>query len=90
MSQSRTEVGTEPRGDTETAWEVFVRETAEDDLVHVGSLTAPTAEVADEMAGDLFADPIDVWLCPAAETRRFSTRDSGLRDDTAKKSGEES
>lgn len=63
-------------------WEVFVREAETDPLQHVGSVSAPSAEVAREEATDLFAwCATDVWLCPAAETRRYSTRSLGADAD---------
>lgn len=55
-------------------------------MVHAGAVRAPTAAVADEQAGALFDDPVDVWLCPAAETRRFTAREDtvGLVEDGAR------
>ncbi|MFB6137013.1 MAG: Htur_1727 family rSAM-partnered candidate RiPP [Halobacteriaceae archaeon] len=76
----RSRVGDHPRDDTETEWEVFVREDTADPMRHVGSVTAPSADVAHERATRLFgwyAD--DVWLVAAGDVARFSTHD--LDDD---------
>jgi rSAM-partnered protein len=63
-----------PRRTQERRWEVFVRESASDPMRRVGTVAAPSAEIAHEEASRLFAwDARDVWLCPADETRRFST-----------------
>jgi len=62
------------RTDETSEWELFCREQAGEALKHVGSVTAPTAEVADEMAGALFDDPQTVWVCPADDVERFSER----------------
>ncbi|GAB3681600.1 hypothetical protein GCM10028857_06070 [Salinarchaeum chitinilyticum] len=76
----RDEVGAEPRGDPSREWEVFVRDDADEPLGHVGSVSAQTAEIANEQASRLFAwYADDLWLCPADEVRRFSTHD--LDDD---------
>ena len=78
----RNEVGDRPRGGDEREWEVFVREDADDPMRHVGSVSAPSPEVAHEQATRLFEwFATDVWICPADETHRFSTH--GL-DDEAK------
>lgn len=74
----RTRVGDEPRGGESREWEVFVREDCADPLQHVGSVTAPSAEVANEQASRLFAwYAEDLWLCPADELRRYSTHSLG-------------
>jgi rSAM-partnered protein len=77
----RHRVGDEPRDGTGgREWEVFVREDGDGPLRHVGSVSAPSADVAHEQATKLFgwyAD--DVWLCPADAVRRYSTHD--LDDD---------
>lgn len=55
---------------------MFVREDEADPMRHVGSVSAPTAEVAHEQATRLFAwFAADVWICPADETHRFSTHE---------------
>mgnify|MGYP000215079648 CR=1 FL=1 len=65
-----------PRGATSREWEVFVRDEAPAPLRHVGSVTAPSVDVAYEQASRLFAwYASDVWLCPADEVARFSTHD---------------
>jgi len=72
----RASIGDHPRSDRETEWEVFVRDDTEDPLRHVGSITAPDAEVAYEQATKLFAwYADDLWLCPADPIHRFSTHD---------------
>lgn len=78
----RSKGGEEPRGGDAREWEVFVRDTEDDPLRHVGSVTAPSAEIANEQASRLFAwYATDLWLCPADETRRYSTRSLGDTDD---------
>lgn len=71
-----------PRGATSREWELFVSEAAGEPLSHVGSVSAPTAEVAREQATALFGDSAErLWLCPADETRRFQTADQALVPD---------
>jgi rSAM-partnered protein len=54
-------------------FEVFVREAESDPLRHVGTVAAPTPDVAHEEASKLFAwYARDVWVCPAAEVSRYS------------------
>jgi len=61
-----------PRGGTTREWELFCREAATEPLVHVGSVSAPTAEVAREQATKLFDHAAEaLWLCPADETIRL-------------------
>lgn len=67
-----------PRADETREWEVFVRETPEDSLRHVGSVTAPSAAVAHEAAGTLFDHTAEtLWCAPTDEVARFTTRDLG-------------
>ncbi|AGN02777.1 phenylacetic acid degradation protein B [Salinarchaeum sp. Harcht-Bsk1] len=85
----RSRVGEEPRGDPTREWEVFVRENSDDPLRHVGSVSAPSAEVAHEQSSRLFAwYADDLWLCPADEVRRFSTHD--LAEEESSPESEES
>lgn len=52
-------------------WEVFVRETPDEPMTHVGSVSAANADVARDNATALFgrfAD--DLWLCPADAIER--------------------
>ena len=71
----RSRVGDQPRGVDEPEWEVFLREDGADPLRHVGSVSAPSADVAHEQATGLFAwYASDVWVCPAGAVRRSSTR----------------
>lgn len=62
------EVDRSPDGE----WEVFVREAAEEPLVHVGSVTAEDAEGAREQADALFEECVALWLCPAAAVTRYA------------------
>lgn len=85
--EDRSRVGEAPRGDPTREWEVFVREDDEEPLRHVGSVSAPDAEVAREQSSRLFgwyAD--DLWLCPADEVRRFSTHDLDRAADAPERS----
>jgi rSAM-partnered protein len=76
----RVTVAERPRADDGTAFEVFVRDDADEPLRHVGSVTADDAEDAYERATRLFAwYADDVWVSPAREFTRFSTHD--LDDD---------
>jgi rSAM-partnered protein len=62
-----------PRGDVTREWELFVRESTGDPLLHAGSVSAPSAEIAREQAERLFGWTAEtLWLCPADETRRFA------------------
>lgn len=54
-------------------WEVFRRDAVDEPLVHVGSVTAPSAEVGHEQAATLFDDAAGLWLCPADVVARFET-----------------
>lgn len=70
----RYRVGDHPRDAVEREWEVFVREDESESLRHVGSISAPSADVAYEQATKLFAwYASDVWLCPARDVHRYST-----------------
>lgn len=74
----RSKLDERPRSATEREWETFVRESESDPLRHVGSVTAPTAEVAHEQASTLFGRfATDIWVCPATEVSRFSTETLG-------------
>jgi rSAM-partnered protein len=62
-----------PRSADGRRFEVFVREAEADPLRHVGTVAAPTPDVAHEEASELFAwYARDVWVCPAEETHRYS------------------
>jgi rSAM-partnered protein len=62
----------QPSADTDPAWEVFVRDDADDQLRHVGTLPAPSARTAYDQARRLFGWFLeDLWLCPASEVRRY-------------------
>jgi rSAM-partnered protein len=67
----------EPRADDGREWEAFVRET-DGPLRHVGSVTAPSAGIAREQATTLFGHAAEaIWLCPADEVERLTTREFG-------------
>ncbi|RLM51372.1 Htur_1727 family rSAM-partnered candidate RiPP [Halorubrum sp. Atlit-28R] len=69
----RTEDTNGPRSADGRRFEVFVREAESDPLRHVGTVAAPTPDVAHEEASKLFAwYARDVWVCPAAEVSRYS------------------
>ncbi|MDS0223149.1 Htur_1727 family rSAM-partnered candidate RiPP [Haloarcula sp. S1AR25-5A] len=73
MGELDTEVDA-PRGATSREWEVFVREDTADPLTHVGSVSAPSADIAREQAASLFGrTAVTLWLCPADETQRYQT-----------------
>ncbi|ELZ39886.1 Htur_1727 family rSAM-partnered candidate RiPP [Halorubrum tebenquichense] len=70
---SRSEGANGPRSADGRRFEVFVREEESDPLRHVGTVAAPTSDVAHEEASKLFAwYARDVWVCPAAEVSRYS------------------
>ncbi|WP_411963033.1 Htur_1727 family rSAM-partnered candidate RiPP [Haloferax sp. YSMS24] len=65
-----------PRIDGSRQWEVFIRENDADPMRHVGSVSAPSAELATEQATTLFGfAAASVWLCPADEVRRLGGND---------------
>ncbi|WP_435064339.1 Htur_1727 family rSAM-partnered candidate RiPP [Halobaculum sp. EA56] len=66
-----------PRADDAPEWEVFRRGTTEEPLRHVGSVTAPTSEVAHEHADTLFPDAVALWLCRSDLVERFDERTLG-------------
>ncbi|MFA1611180.1 Htur_1727 family rSAM-partnered candidate RiPP [Halobellus rubicundus] len=75
---------TEPRGDTTPEWEVFCRSAESEPLSHVGSVSAPTEEVAREQAESLFGwTAHTLWLCRADDVARFTARDLGAESDAA-------
>ncbi|MFB6271044.1 MAG: Htur_1727 family rSAM-partnered candidate RiPP [Halobacterium sp.] len=87
-SDDRTRVTDAPRSATGREWEVFVREGDDDPLKHVGSVTAATADAAHEHASRLFEWAArDVWLCPADETRRYTTHTLGDEDASTSNEG---
>lgn len=70
----RSPVDDGPRSATEREWDVFVREETADPLRHVGSVTAPSPDVAHEQASSLFDRwARDVWLCPADAVHRYTS-----------------
>lgn len=67
-----------PPPDDGREWEVFCRDRPEAPLIHAGSVTAPSEDVAREVAGRLFDHAAEtLWLCPVDEVRRFGERDLG-------------
>ncbi|WP_281194999.1 Htur_1727 family rSAM-partnered candidate RiPP [Halorubrum sp. F4] len=82
VEKARRRADETPRRTRERRWEVFVRESESEPMCRVGTVAAPSPEVAHEEASRLFAwYARDVWLCPADETHRFSTY--SLEDDGA-------
>jgi rSAM-partnered protein len=78
MSDRRLSRVDAPRSDGEREWEVFVRESTDEPLRHVGSVTAPTVETAREVAAPLFEHAAAaMWLCPAEEVGRYAERTLG-------------
>ncbi|WP_396613049.1 Htur_1727 family rSAM-partnered candidate RiPP [Haloferax sp. S1W] len=76
-----------PRIDGSRQWEVFLRESSTDPMRHVGSVTAPSADIATDHATTLFEYAASaLWLCPADEVRRLGGNDlaaKGRTDATA-------
>ncbi|GAA0715913.1 rSAM-partnered protein [Halorubrum trapanicum] len=82
----RSEGANGPRSADGRRFEVFVREEESDPLRHVGTVAAPTPDVAHEEASKLFAwYARDVWVCPAAEVSRYSAE--SLANDEPEASG---
>jgi rSAM-partnered protein len=78
MSDRRLSRTDAPRSDGEREWEVFVRETTAEPLRHAGSVSAPTAATAREVAEPLFEHAAAaLWLCPADEVVRYAERTLG-------------
>ncbi|SFR30960.1 MULTISPECIES: Htur_1727 family rSAM-partnered candidate RiPP [Halorubrum] len=81
---SRSEDANGPRSADGRRFEVFVREAESDPLRHVGTVAAPTPDVAHEEASKLFAwYARDVWVCPAAEVSRYSAASLADQEDGA-------
>ncbi|MDG5820453.1 Htur_1727 family rSAM-partnered candidate RiPP [Natronococcus sp. A-GB7] len=58
-------------------WEVFVRDEMSDQLTYAGSVIAGDGEAAHEHASRLFGwYAVEVWVCPADEIERYSSRES--------------
>ncbi|EMA67762.1 hypothetical protein C461_08544 [Halorubrum aidingense JCM 13560] len=80
----RTGGSSGPRSADGRRFEVFVREAESDPLRHVGTVAAPTPDAAHEEASKLFAwYARDVWVCPAAETHRYSAESLADSDDAS-------
>jgi rSAM-partnered protein len=77
----RTAESSGPRSADGRRFEVFVREEEADPLRHVGTVAAPTPDIAHEEASKLFAwYARDVWVCPAEETHRYSAESLAADD----------
>lgn len=63
------------RGRHAREWEVFVRESVEAPLTHVGSVTADEREAAREQAETLFTDVVAIWLAPEGALSRYTDPD---------------
>lgn len=62
-------------------WDLFVSDDATAPPRHAGSITAPSHEVAVEQAERLVArDAEMLWLCPADEMIRRTTKDAALEN----------
>ncbi|WP_049923705.1 Htur_1727 family rSAM-partnered candidate RiPP [Halopiger djelfimassiliensis] len=71
----RSRIDSAERGNPTRQWEVFVRHEESDPMRHVGSVAAASATEAHEHASRLFGwYAADLWLCPADEVERYSTR----------------
>ncbi|ELY38409.1 Htur_1727 family rSAM-partnered candidate RiPP [Natronorubrum tibetense] len=76
----RERVATDDRGNPTQQWDVFCRDEPDEPLRHVGSVAAASGTEAHEHASRLFGwSAVDVWLCPADDVERYSTR--GLESD---------
>ncbi|KAB1196656.1 MULTISPECIES: Htur_1727 family rSAM-partnered candidate RiPP [Haloferax] len=65
-----------PRIDGSRQWEVFIRENDAEPMRHVGSVSAPSVDIATEQATTLFGFASSaLWLCPADEVRRIGGND---------------
>ncbi|POG55011.1 Htur_1727 family rSAM-partnered candidate RiPP [Haloferax marisrubri] len=65
-----------PRIDGSRQWEVFYRDASAEPMRHVGSVSAPSEDLATEQARTLFGDgDADLWLAPADEFLRLGGND---------------
>jgi rSAM-partnered protein len=79
MSEQRDRPVDAPRAHDGREWEVFLRETEADPLVHAGSVSAPDRDVAHEQASQLFGDAAVVcWVCPADAVSRRQVASLGV------------
>lgn len=70
----RGRISDDPGSGDVPSWEVFIRDTEDDPVEHVGQVTAQTADEAHEEVSRLFAwFADDVWICPANEVVHYST-----------------
>ena len=80
----RTAVSGGSRAADGRRFEVFIREAEADPLRHVGTVAAPTPDVAHEEATTLFGRYArDVWVCPADETHRYAAESLATDEPTA-------
>ena len=71
----RNRVDSGGRNNPTPQWEVFCREEPSEPLSHVGSVAAESDTEAYEHASRLFDRyATDLWICPAEEVTRYSTR----------------
>lgn len=71
----RTRIDGEGRDNPTRQWEVFCREERSGPLHHVGSVAAESDTEAYEHASRLFDRyAVDLWICPADDVTRYSTR----------------
>ncbi|ELK55428.1 MULTISPECIES: Htur_1727 family rSAM-partnered candidate RiPP [Haloferax] len=65
-----------PRIDGSRQWEVFYRDVPTEPMRHVGSVSAPSEDLATEQARTLFGGgDADLWLAPADEFLRLGGND---------------
>ncbi|ELY89276.1 Htur_1727 family rSAM-partnered candidate RiPP [Natrinema altunense] len=84
----RSAVESDERGNPTRQWEVFVRNEEGDPMRHVGSVAAASGSEAHEHASRLFGwYAADIWLCPADEVERYSTR--GLAETAQERSDDD-
>lgn len=73
-----------PRIDGSRQWEVFYRDVPTEPMRHVGSVTAPSEDLATEQARTLFGDgDADLWLAPADEFLRLGGNDLAAKGEGA-------
>ncbi|AFO58596.1 MULTISPECIES: Htur_1727 family rSAM-partnered candidate RiPP [Natrinema] len=71
----RSAVESDERGNPTRQWEVFIRNEEGAPMRHVGSVAAASGTEAHEHASRLFGwYAADIWLCPADDVERYSTR----------------
>ncbi|AFK18844.1 rSAM-partnered protein [Haloferax mediterranei ATCC 33500] len=77
------------RIDGSRQWEVLFREDSTEPMRHVGSVTAPSGDLAVEQARTLFGDDEGaIWLCPADEMLRLGGNDLQAKGNTSSTAAE--